>query len=171
MLSDHVPPPPSSRFPRPDTCSQRTPVVPPTPAFPSHVPRDSAIAIQANRAVVNDIATAATIPYAKPKVLSFGTSNVCPLCGIKVAPMELGTISGPRGVRWHRACLRCGQGTASRGCKKQLDECATVMQGTPLCRLCAVSAHYATTCFSRLTWEAQRRRMERFAHCQDTPFR
>jgi len=105
------------------------------------MPRDSAIAIQANRIVVNDIATAAV---GSRTTASLGTSNICPRCKIKVAPLERGTVTGPQGERWHQTCLRCGRDNPKQGCSKQLDERATILQGVPFCRLCAVSAGPAT---------------------------
>ncbi|ORY27158.1 hypothetical protein BCR39DRAFT_538596, partial [Naematelia encephala] len=69
---------------------------------------------------------------------TIGGMFTCPGCCQKIAPMELGTVSGPRSTRWHRKCLRCGRGTRSdKGCGKSVDEAAVMdNEGRVLCRAC-----------------------------------
>jgi hypothetical protein len=71
----------------------------------------------------------------------------CPACGVKIASMELGTVSSPSGTRWHRRCLQCGVGATSRpGCGKHLD--SSILRNDSadiLCRDCSVSGWEPTS--------------------------
>jgi hypothetical protein len=61
-----------------------------------------------------------------------------------VAVMEPGVVAGPRGTRWHSACLVCGgkgrRGRAGEpGCSKRLDRDAKLDQeGKTWCSNCMV---------------------------------
>lgn len=136
----HVPSDTTSRLPRPNVTSSPAQVVIQSRALTTIMPRSTAVAIQAKRAVVSDLVAAVTARSAIGSSLAIDrTSMICPGCGVKVSPLERGTINGPKSARWHQMCLKCGRGIPGVGCGKPLDDGATLRHAIPLCRLCAVS--------------------------------
>ncbi|KDN44091.1 hypothetical protein K437DRAFT_257229 [Tilletiaria anomala UBC 951] len=76
-----------------------------------------------------------------PSAARFGGMQACPACQRTVTALE--SVPGPRGTRWHRACLVCcGDGgagcrVAARKCGKKLDSGAKVdAEGRVMCRDC-----------------------------------
>lgn len=79
-----------------------------------------------------------------PRSGGYGGMTPCPLCQRMLTSIE--GVPGPRGTRWHKACLVC-RGTLPSGkpCSKSLDSGAKVdPQGRVLCRECFDSAARAT---------------------------
>jgi hypothetical protein len=107
----------------------------------SSSPTQSSLKYDFDRPPTTAPATTILFPPASPR---FGSSTACPGCKKIVSLMEKGVVQGPKGTRWHAACLVCGgkgkrKGDEKPGCGKKLDSGAKGDgEGGVWCRECLV---------------------------------